>query len=30
VVDPQEVEFLLAGMLTQQELDDLIAFLLTQ
>jgi hypothetical protein len=25
-----EVDFLIAGMLTQEELDDLIAFLLTQ
>ncbi len=30
VVDPDEVDFLIAGMLTQEELDDLIAFLLTQ
>jgi cytochrome c2 len=30
VVDPDEVDFLLPGMLTQEELDDLTAFLLTQ
>lgn len=30
LVDPDEVDFLLPGMLTQEELDDLIAFLLTQ
>jgi len=30
VVDPEEVDFLIAGMITQEELDDLIAFLLTQ
>jgi hypothetical protein len=30
VVDPDEVVFLIAGMIIQEELDDLIAFLLTQ
>lgn len=30
VVDPDEVDFLIAGMIIQEELDDLIAFLLTQ
>jgi len=30
VVDPDEVDFLIAGMLTQDELDNLIAFLFTQ
>ena len=30
VVDPDEVDFLIAGMVTQEELDDLIASLLTQ
>lgn len=30
VVDPDEVDFILPTMLTQEELDDLIAFLLTQ
>jgi cytochrome c2 len=30
VVDPQEVDFMLPGMLTQEEMDDLIAFLMTQ
>lgn len=30
VVNPDEVEFMLPGMLTQEEFNDLIAFLLTQ
>ena len=30
VVDADEVDFLMYGMLTQEELNDLIAFLLTQ
>ena len=30
LVDPDEVDFLLPGMLTQEEFDNLIAFLLTQ
>lgn len=30
VVDPDEVDFLMFGMLTQEEFNDLIAFLLTQ
>ena len=30
VVNPDEVDFMLPGMLTQEEFDDLIAFLLTQ
>ena len=30
LVDPDEVDFLLPGMLAQKGLDDLIAFLLTQ
>jgi len=29
VVDPDEVVFLIASMIIQEELDDLIAFLLT-
>jgi hypothetical protein len=30
VVDLDEIDFLIAGMIIQEELDDLIAFLLTQ
>jgi cytochrome c2 len=30
LVDPGEVDFMLPGMLTHEELDNLIAFLLTQ
>ena len=30
IVNQDEVDFMLPGMLTQEEMDDLIAFLLTQ